>query len=144
MNDLTKNLLIWAFIALVLVAVFSKFSASSPNSAAMPYSDFLNRVHSSSIKDVEIRGQKISGTTTTGEKFVTYSPPNDPKLVDDLNKYNVKFQAAPPEERSLLLDLVINWCCSSLLLVYGFISCAKCKAAAVDVGRCRLAKVAPV
>ena len=117
MNDLTKNLLIWAFIALVLVAVFSKFSASSPNSAAMPYSDFLNRVHSSSIKDVEIRGQKISGTTTTGEKFVTYSPPNDPKLVDDLNKYNVKFQAAPPEERSLLLDLVINW--APFLIIIG-------------------------
>ena len=37
--------------------------------------------------------------------------------MDDLNKYNVKFQAAPPEERSLLLDLVINW--APFLIIIG-------------------------
>ena len=109
MNDLTKNLLIWAVIAFVLIAVFSKFSVPTQPATAVPYSDFLNNVHNGAVRDVEIKGQTIVGTTSSGDKFVTYSPPNDPKLVDDLVKYNVKFQASKPEERSIFWDIVISW-----------------------------------
>ncbi|MEN9500923.1 MAG: ATP-dependent zinc metalloprotease FtsH [Pseudomonadota bacterium] len=109
MNDLTKNLLIWAVIAFVLIAVFSKFSVPAQPAASVPYSDFLINVHNSAVKEVEIKGQTIIGTTNSGEKFVTYSPPDDPKLVDDLMKYNVKFQATKPEERSIFWDIVISW-----------------------------------
>lgn len=109
MNDLTKNLLIWAVIAFVLIAVFSKFSVPAQPAASMPYSDFLTNVHNNSVKEVEIRGQKIVGVDNNNNRFVTYSPPNDPKLVDDLVKYNVKFQAAPPEERSIFWDIIISW-----------------------------------
>lgn len=109
MNDLTKNLLIWAVIAFVLIAVFSKFSVPTPPATPVPYSEFLNNVHNGGIKEVEIRGQKIIGSDSNGSRFMTFSPPNDPKLVDDLIKYNVKFQAAPPEERSILWDIIISW-----------------------------------
>jgi len=109
LNDLSKNLLIWAVIAFVLIAVFSKFSAPVQSSSAVPYSEFLSSVHNGTVKEVEIRGQKIIGLDGNGGKFVTYSPPNDPKLVDDLVKHNVKFQASPPEERSILWEIIINW-----------------------------------
>ncbi|EIJ34058.1 ATP-dependent zinc metalloprotease FtsH [Thiothrix nivea] len=109
MNDLTKNLLIWAVIAFVLIAVFSKFSVPTQQASSVPYSDFLTNVHNGSIKEVEIKGQKIIGLDNNNSRFVTYSPPNDPKLVDDLVKYNVKFQAAPPEERSILWEIIISW-----------------------------------
>jgi cell division protease FtsH len=109
LNDLSKNLLIWAVIAFVLIAVFSKFSAPVQSSSAVPYSEFLSSVHNGTVKEVEIRGQKIIGLDGNGSKFVTYSPPNDPKLVDDLVKHNVKFQASPPEERSILWEIIINW-----------------------------------
>ncbi len=109
MNDLTKNLLIWAVIAFVLIAVFSKFSVPAQPAAAVPYSDFLTNVRSGGVKDVEIRGQKIVGTDNNNARFVTYSPPNDAKLVDDLVANKVKFQASPPEERSVLWDIIISW-----------------------------------
>lgn len=109
MNDLTKNLLIWAVIAFVLIAVFSKFSVPTQPASSVPYSDFLGNVHNGAVKEVEIKGQKIVGVTSSGDRFVTFSPPNDPRLVDDLVKYNVKFQAAPPEERSIFWDIVISW-----------------------------------
>ncbi len=109
MNDLTKNLLIWAVIAFVLIAVFSKFSVPTQPASTMPYSDFLTNVHNGSVKEVEIRGQKIVGVDGSGNRFITFSPPNDPKLVDDLVKYDVKFQAAPPEERSIFWDIIISW-----------------------------------
>ncbi len=109
MNDLTKNLLIWAVIAFVLIAVFSKFSVPAQPMTTVPYSDFLSNVRSGGVKDVEIRGQKIIGTDGSNARFVTYSPPNDAKLVDDLVANNVKFQASPPEERSVLWDIIISW-----------------------------------
>jgi len=109
LNDLTKNLLIWAVIAFVLIAVFSKFSVPAQPAAAVPYSDFLTNVRSGGVKEVEIRGQKIIGMDSNNARFVTYSPPNDAKLVDDLVANKVKFQASPPEERSVLWDIIISW-----------------------------------
>ncbi|MEB4592423.1 ATP-dependent zinc metalloprotease FtsH [Candidatus Thiothrix sp. Deng01] len=109
MNDLTKNLLIWAVIAFVLIAVFSKFSVPTQQASSVPYSEFLTNVHNGSVKDVKIRGDKVIGTDNNNNRFETYSPPNDPHLVDDLVKYNVKFEAAPPEGRSVLWDIIISW-----------------------------------
>lgn len=109
MNDLTKNLLIWAVIAFVLIAVFSKFSVPTQQASSVPYSEFLTNVHNGSVKEVKIRGDKVIGTDNNNNRFETYSPPNDPHLVDDLVKYNVKFEAAPPEGRSVLWDIIISW-----------------------------------
>jgi cell division protease FtsH len=109
LNDLTKNLLIWAVIAFVLIAVFSKFSVPAQPASSVPYSDFLTKMHDGAVKDVQIKGQKIIGEDNNGGRFITYSPPDDPKLVDDLLAHNVKFDAAPPEERSIFWDIVISW-----------------------------------
>ena len=110
MNDLTKNLLIWAVIAFVLIAVFSKFSVQPGHQAsAISYSEFLQNVRSKNVKEVDIRGQKIIGITTNGERFTTYTPPDDPQMVSDLLANNVKVTAAAPEERSIFWDIVISW-----------------------------------
>lgn len=109
LNDLTKNLLIWVVIAFVLIVVFSKFSTTTQPGAVLSYSEFIQNVRNHAVREVDIRGQKITGITVNGERFVTYSPPNDPKMVDDLLANNVKFKAAPPEERSILWDIIISW-----------------------------------
>ncbi len=109
MNDLTKNLLIWVVIAFVLIVVFSKFSTTTQPGAPLSYSEFIQNVRNNTVREVDIRGQKITGVTVNGERFVTYSPPNDPKMVDDLLANNVKFKAAPPEERSIFWDIIISW-----------------------------------
>ncbi|WP_245539473.1 ATP-dependent zinc metalloprotease FtsH [Thiofilum flexile] len=109
LNDLTKNLLIWVVIAFVLIVVFSKFSTTTQPGAPLSYSEFIQNVRNNTVREVDIRGQKITGVTVNGERFVTYSPPNDPKMVDDLLANNVKFKAAPPEERSIFWDIIISW-----------------------------------
>ena len=109
LNDLTKNLLIWVVIAFVLIVVFSKFSTTTQPGAVLSYSEFIQNVRNNAVREVDIRGQKIIGVTVNGDRFVTYSPPNDPKMVDDLLANNVKFKAAPPEERSIFWDIIISW-----------------------------------
>ncbi len=109
MNDLTKNLLIWAVIAFVLIAVFSKFSVPAQQSPALSYSEFLQNVRNGSVKEVDIKGQKIVGVTSSGERFTTFTPPDDPQMVSDLLANNVTVKAAPPEERSIFWDIIISW-----------------------------------
>ncbi len=109
MNDLNKNILMWVVIALVLVAVFSKFNdVSTHQSNGMTYSDFIKKVDQNGVKEVEISGQTITGYTTNGEKFQTYAPYNDPKMVDDLLAHNVEMKVKEPEGRSVLVDILVN------------------------------------
>ncbi|MCK5810702.1 MAG: ATP-dependent metallopeptidase FtsH/Yme1/Tma family protein, partial [Cocleimonas sp.] len=99
----------WVVIALVLVAVFSKFQdQGATRSSAMSYSEFLGKVKNNGVQNVMIRGQVITGITESGEKFQTYAPINDPKMIDDLVSNNVTIEVEPPEGRSVLLDILIN------------------------------------
>ncbi len=108
MNDLNKNIVMWVVIALVLVAVFSKFNVPTAQSTGMSYSDFIKRVDNKGVKEVEISGQTITGYSTSGEKFQTYAPYNDPKLVDELIVNDVKINVKEPEGRSVLVDILVN------------------------------------
>jgi cell division protease FtsH len=109
LNDLNKNILMWVVIALVLVAVFSKFNdVSTHQTNGITYSEFIKKVDQKAVKEVEISGQTITGYTTTGEKFQTYAPYNDPKMVDDLLSNNVAMRVKEPEGRSVLVDILVN------------------------------------
>ncbi|HIQ16107.1 MAG TPA: ATP-dependent zinc metalloprotease FtsH [Leucothrix sp.] len=108
MNDLNKNILMWVVIALVLVAVFSKFNVPTERSTGLSYSEFVKRVENKGVKEVVISGQTITGLSSSGEKFQTYAPYNDPKLVDELIVNDVKINVKEPEGRSVLIDILVN------------------------------------
>ena len=72
MNDLTKNIILWVVIAVVLLAVFSNFGGRPGVNPDMPYSQFLTEVENNSIKVATIKGEMIVGTRTSGEAFSTY------------------------------------------------------------------------
>jgi cell division protease FtsH len=107
-NDLAKNLILWAVIAIVLMTVFNNFSPQHSSPQGMSYSTFISDVRNGNVKSVYIEGNSIDGVTVNGEKFTTYSP-NDPGLIGDLLKNNVTIHAAPPKKRSIFWDLVISW-----------------------------------
>ena len=108
MNDLNKNIVMWVVIALVLVAVFSKFNVPTEQSTGLSYSDFVKRVENKSVKEVDISGQVVTGISSSGEKFQTYAPYNDPKMIDELLLNNVKINVREPEGRSVLVDILVN------------------------------------
>ena len=116
MNNLTKNLLLWLVIAVVLMSVFSNFGPRQPQASAMEYSQFISKVKDGQIDKVTIQGRNISGTLKSGGKFKTYAPP-DPGLIGDLLEHGVAIDARPQDEQSLLLTIFINW--FPLLLLIG-------------------------
>ncbi len=116
MNNLTKNLLLWLVIAVVLMSVFNNFGNRQAAARPMEYSQFIQKVKANEVERVTIQGREITGRLKTNEQFTTYSP-GDPGLVSDLLDHGVAFDAKPQEEQSLLLTIFINW--FPLLLLVG-------------------------
>ena len=107
---MTKNILLWLVIAMVLMSVFNNFTNPGGNSSSeIGYSSFLEQVKQGNVTAVEIDNETmtIRGTTHRGETFVTYAP-DDPKLVDDLVANKVDIKAKKKEETSLLMHLLIS------------------------------------
>ena len=100
MNNLTKNLLLWLVIAIVLMSVFNNFGNRQPAVKAIEYSEFIQKVRMDQVKSVIIQGRdsrNIEGKFQNGDAFTTYAP-NDVKLVDDLIDHHVTFEAKQHEE----------------------------------------------
>jgi len=112
LNNLGKNLALWVIIGLLLVALFNLFQGSSPRGGAtqIQYSEFLNLVDRQQVRDVTISGPQVRGhLQPDGRGFVTYAP-NDPTLVERLQKNSVSFSAAPLEEpMHPLLQILVSW-----------------------------------
>ena len=117
MNNLTKNLILWLVIAMVLMAVFNNFA---PNKAAqsqrLDYSTFLNEVNEGRIERVTIQGKTIYAKTTSGQDFITIDP-SDQGLIGDLLDKGVVIEVKEEEKPSFLAQIVINW--FPLLLIIG-------------------------
>ena len=117
MNNLTKNLVLWLVIAMVLMAVFNNFTPQSNRSGTeIDYSVFLDEVERGSVEQVTIDGASIFIKSRDGQRFVTYSP-GDPGLVNDLLKADIIIKAQKEEEPSLLMQIFISW--FPLLLLIG-------------------------
>ncbi len=108
MPNMTKNILLWLVIAMVLMSVFENFtSPQNSRGGEMDYSTFLAEVEKGNIAAVEISGETITGETNDNRSFVTYAP-NDPKLIDDLYTNGVRIRAKQEEGTSLLMSLLIS------------------------------------
>ena len=116
MNNLTKNLLLWLVIAIVLMSVFNNFGGRQPATRPMEYSQFIQKVKQNEVERVTIQGREIQGKLKSSETFTTFSP-GDPGMIGDLLEHNVAIEAKPQEEQSLLLTIFINW--FPLLLLVG-------------------------
>ena len=120
MNDLAKQLLTWAIIAIVLVSIFNHYASVGTTPESLSYSQFLSNVRNGQVVEVHVQstnsGNNITGTAADGSEFKTFGPPDD-KLVDDLVENNVEFSAEPPAERSILVDLLIG--VAPILLLIG-------------------------
>ena len=110
-NNLLKNLAVWLLIGFLvfLIVDFYKTNNSVQQSRVVSYSNFLNDVKNGNVSRVEIRGNNITGEYSNGTLFSTYSP-NDPSLINKLEKNNIEIIAQPLEKNSPgLLDILISW-----------------------------------
>ena len=109
MNDLTKNILLWVVIAVVLLTVFSNFSPRTNEAQDMAYSAFLQEVRNKQIDSVVIKGKIIEASKGDGTHYRIYSPETDNSaLIGLLDKEGVAIRAAEEERPNVLLQLFMS------------------------------------
>jgi len=108
LNNLVKNIGIWAVILMVVLVVVKQFDARQPGKDAIPYSEFMDSAKNGRVESATVEGRKINWTSTDKKKFTTYSP-GDIWMVGDLLKYGVKVDSKQEEEQSFLSQIFISW-----------------------------------
>jgi cell division protease FtsH len=119
LNDLTKQVLLWVVVAVILLAMFSQFNMHAAQPLTVDYSQFLNDVRSGGVDNVTFKGDIIEGKRKSGEAFVTNNPEtSNSDLITALVHENVKFRAEAPKQQSVFVQLLIS--AFPILILIGF------------------------
>ena len=110
MNDLTKNILVFVVIIVVLLSVVQGLSGvSGPPPEKKDYSEFLAQVRSGNVHRVEFEEQRIRYGNRAPLAFYTISPETDNNtLIGILEDNGVQFTAQEPKSQSLIGQLLIS------------------------------------
>jgi cell division protease FtsH len=109
-NDLTKNILVFIVIIVVLLSVVQGLSGvSGGQPQARDYSEFLEEVRNGEVSLVEFEGQRIRFGQRDPLPYYTISPETDNSpLIGMLEKNDVTFSASEPKQQSLIGQLLIS------------------------------------
>jgi cell division protease FtsH len=109
-NDLTKNILVFVVIIVVLLSVVQGLSGvSGPPPEKKDYSEFLAEVRSGNVHRVEFEEQRIRYGNRPPLQYYTISPETDNNtLIGILEDNNVQFTAQEPKSQSLIGQLLIS------------------------------------
>ncbi|MGB5346405.1 MAG: ATP-dependent zinc metalloprotease FtsH, partial [Woeseia sp.] len=110
MNDLTKNILVFIVIIVVLLSVVQGLSGvNGPPPEKVDYSEFLSQVKGGNVQRVEFEGKRISFGNRVPLAQYTISPETDNNtLIGLLEENGVRFTAEEPESQSLIGQLLIS------------------------------------
>ncbi|MDO9161097.1 MAG: ATP-dependent zinc metalloprotease FtsH [Methylococcaceae bacterium] len=112
-----KNIILWVVIAVVLMSVFNNFGPQNDRAdSSLSYSQFIDAVKAGQVQQVMINENIIKGKMQGGEIFKTYAP-SDPHMVDDLLANGVEIKVVPPEQPSMLMQLLVSF--GPMLLLIG-------------------------
>jgi cell division protease FtsH len=111
-----KNLFVWLLIGATIYSFVNDFKQQDSNE--INYSEFISSVKAGQVQEVNISGNSISGSTISGEEFVTYNP-GDLGLMGDLLQGGVAVSSRPPEKESFLRQLIIS--AAPMLLLLGLL-----------------------
>jgi cell division protease FtsH len=113
MNDMTKNLLLWVVIAVVLLAVFQSFNPRAAVPTDVPYSQFAQQVGSGGVSTVTFSAEipsKATAKLKDGNAVSTIVPIDGNKqLLELLAKSNIEVRQTPPDTINPFVRLLIEW-----------------------------------
>jgi cell division protease FtsH len=110
-SNFGRNLALWVFILLLLVALFNLFQPSGQRNVAtqVAYSDFIREVDAGQVRDVTIQGRTVNGMLTNGSTFQTFLPDGN-NVVQRLTERGVRVVAKPEEsDVNPLFHYLLSW-----------------------------------
>ena len=117
MNSTTRSLLFWMVLVVVVALIWNLSSQFRTGDNAVDFSEFIRWVDTGQVNRVELTGNEIVGTSTSGELFRTYAPPQYEGLANKLIERDVVVQAREAAA-SPWATLLYSW--APILLIIGF------------------------
>jgi cell division protease FtsH len=102
-----RNLAIWAFIAVVLVALYSILSTSGkPATNEVSYSYLLHQVDQNHVKSAVIKGDTVEAKVGDNQTLTAVTPANQDDLIKELDKAGADIQVKPANGITLVGVLI--------------------------------------
>ena len=117
MNSTTRSLLFWMVLVVVVVLIWSVSSQFGTGESPLAFSEFMQWVETGQVNRVELTGNDVVGTSSSGQQFRTYAPPQYEGLANALIDHNVEVRAKEAAA-SPWATLLYSW--APILLIIGF------------------------
>ena len=105
-------------VAVVVVVVLSWSISWDPGESRIDFSEFIRWADTGQVDRVELAGNRITGTSVSGELFTTYAPPQYEGLANKLIERDVVVEAKA-ETPSPWATFLLGWV--PILVLVGFI-----------------------
>ncbi len=105
----SKSLLIWFLIGAMMILAFNLFGSRPVADNKVSFTEFVQMVNESKIKEATIKGEEVTAVTVDGKRIETVIPTGYDKIYDILTENGVKVNVIPTENSSWLVTLLISW-----------------------------------
>jgi cell division protease FtsH len=121
LNDLTKNILLWVVIVMVMVVVFSRYVPTGNEPLPVNYSTVLDDIRNNRLESVTLRGEEIVGVRKDKSRFKAYNPESEnTALIGMLDKARIEFKGEAPKPPNFFMQLLLQLA-PALLLILVFV-----------------------
>jgi cell division protease FtsH len=118
LNDLTKNILLWVVIVIVLLLVFSRYMPTTGQPQDIPYSTFIEDVRNNRVESVVMQGEMIYGVHKDKSTFKTRNPETDyTALLGTLLKAGIQIESREPKPPNFFGQLLLQMAPALLLIL---------------------------
>ena len=113
MKNIGKTFIIWIVISILVLLLYNFLFTergfySTFHINNISYSEFLEKVNNDEIKEVTIKGKKITAKLSSGKNITTYAP-EDNELIPLLKSKNIKIIVKPENQNSWITSFLISW-----------------------------------
>ena len=117
MNPSVRSFAFWLVLVVVVALIWNFSTTYQAGDNAISFSEFMRQVETGQVENVTMAGSEVTGTTTSGETFRTFAPPQYEGLVNRLIERDVQVNAEEAAG-SPWTTLLYSW--APILLIIGF------------------------
>jgi len=112
-----RSFAFWMVLVVVVVLIWNFSTDFQSRDESVSFSEFIRMVDSGQVESVTLSGNEVTGSTTSGESFRSFAPPQYEGLVNRLVERDVAVSAREAAG-SPWTTLLYSW--APLLLILGF------------------------
>jgi len=117
LNPSVRSFAFWMVLVVVVVLIWNFSTDFQARDESVSFSEFIRMVDSGQVESVTLTGNEVSGSTTSGESFRSFAPPQYEGLVNRLVERDVAVSAREAAG-SPWTTLLYTW--APILLILGF------------------------